>query len=403
MRTRLCFVFVFSLALRAASPPPVILVYGWYPKCASAPRNSTSTFGELESKLNSLGIATQYLRPCSVPATPGFSRASYEDLGQALGALIDQTLQANKATQVDVIGFSTGSPVIRAYLSGKQNALGGFQPPANHKIRKAVFLGGLFFGCGNGRAPIPDIQEDDIASASRFLWDLDTWNQGGDDLRGIDAIAVAGQGQPTLAGSVYPDGDGVHSLSSASLSFAYPAERTRIIKACHVLESCSPTVSYVDSDSHPVWLIVRSFLTGTDEWKGIGSSPDQAAATYGGVVVAVKDASDNLIDASQVSLPGRVLDRGDVITPGLFYADQVPKGDYTLEAKAQALVPAASFSLTPGTYTSVTMKPGPLISAVVPSDSGQRQPALAAGGAIEIRGTRLSSSSPFQVKDIKML
>ncbi len=391
MRIGLCFAFVFGLALHAESPAPVILVDGWYPKCVTAPRNSTSTFGQLEAKLNSLGIATQYLRPCSVPATPGFPRASFEDLAQALGVLIDQTMQATKATQVDVIGFSTGSPVIRAYLSGKQNAPGVFQPPQEHRIRKAVFLGGLFFGAGNGRAPVSDNQEDAVDPGCRFLWDLNTWNQGGDDLRGIDAIAVAGQGQATLAGSTYPDGDGVHSLSSASLSFAYPAERTRIIKACHVSEVCSPTVSYVDSDSHPVWLIVKSFLTGTDEWKAIGSSPDKEAATYGGVVVGVKDASDNLIDASQISLSGRVMDRPEVVSPGLFYADQVAKGDYTLEAKTQALVPTASFSLTPGTYTVVTMKPGPLISAVVPSDSGKRQPVLPAGGAIEIRGTRLST------------
>jgi uncharacterized protein (TIGR03437 family) len=396
MPLRLLAALLLAPALFGRSQPPVILVDGWYPKCATAPRSSTSTFGQLEAKLFAMGITTQYFRPCSVPATPGFSRATIEDLGQALGALIDQTLQAFKATQVDVIGFSTGSPVIRAYLSGKQNAPGVFQPPGEHTIRKAVFLGGLFFGAANGSSPIPDPQEDSTDPGSRFLWDLNTWNQGCDDLRGIDAVAVAGQGQPTLAGSASPDGDGVHSLSSASLSFAYPAERTRIIKACHVSEVCSPTVSYVDSDSHPVWLIVRSFLTGTDEWKTVGSSPDKEAATYGGVVVGVKDASDNLIDASQVSLSGRVLDRPDVskdrgAAPGLFFADQVAKGDYILQAAAQIPAPDVSFTARPGTYTVVTMKPGPLISSVVPSDSGSRQPSIGAGSAIEIRGARLST------------
>ena len=391
MRISCCFLFAFNLALVAAPPPPVILVDGWYPKCVTAPRNSISTFGQLEAKLNAMGLTTQYFRPCSVPATPGFPRASFEDLGQALGALIDRTLQGTKAAQVDVIGFSTGSPVMRAYLSGKQNAPGIFQPPGEHKIRRAIFLGGLFFGAANGRAPVSDNQEDAVDSGSRFLWDLNNWNQGGDDLHGIDAIAVAGQGQPTLAGTAYPDGDGVHSLSSASLPLAYPAERTRIINACHVSEVCEPTVSYVDSDSHPVWLIVKSFLAGTDEWKAIGAAPGKEAATYGGVVVGVKDASDNLIDASQVSLSGRVLDRPAVVSPGLFYADQIANGDYTMEATSAFSVPGVSFSVTPGTYTVVTMKPGPLIWSVVPSGSGIRQPSIAAGSAIDIRGVRLAT------------
>jgi len=251
MRIGSCLVFVFSLALHAASPPPVILVDGWYSNCATAPRTSKSTFGQLESKLNSLGITTQYFRPCSVPVHSSYARATIEELGQVLGALIEQTIQQTGASQVDVIAFSMGSPTVRAYLSGKQNAPGVFKPPENHKIRKAVFLGGLFFGVGNGRAPAPDPQDDALCTGTPFQWALNTWNQGGGDLRGIDAIAVAGSGQPTETGSGQPmetgfdisDGDGVASLTTSSLSFAYQAERTRIITACHVSEVCMPTVS----------------------------------------------------------------------------------------------------------------------------------------------------------------
>lgn len=122
MRTRLSLVFVFSLALRAASPPPVILVDGWYPKCATAPRTSTSAFGQLEAKLAATGIATQYFRPCSVPVQSSYARATIEELGQALGALVEQTTRQTGVSQVDVIAFSLGSPIVRAYLSGKQNA-----------------------------------------------------------------------------------------------------------------------------------------------------------------------------------------------------------------------------------------------------------------------------------------
>ncbi len=327
MRTCLYLGFVFSLALRAASPPPVILVDGWYPTCG-APRTSTSTFGQLEAKLNAIGITSRFFRPCSVPPQPGFARATIEELGQALGSLIEQTIQQTGATQVDVIAFSMGSPTVRAYLSGKQNTPGVFQPPADHKIRKAVFHGGLFFGGGNGHAPVPDPQDDALCTGTPFQWDLNTWDQGGGDLRGIDAIAVAGTGQATEAGNSMSDGDGVASLTTASLSFAYPAERTRIVKACHVSEICTPTVSFVDSDSHPTWLIVRSFLTGTDEWKAVGSSPDNNAtlSAGGGIFVAVKDAYDNLIDATRVSIGGSILDRDSKSGPGLFYSDWLASG-----------------------------------------------------------------------------
>jgi pimeloyl-ACP methyl ester carboxylesterase len=198
MRIRLCFVFVFSLALHAGSPPPVILVDGWYPNCATAPRSSTSTFGQLEAKLNAMGITTQYFRPCSVPVQSSYARATIEELGQALGTLIEQTIRQTKAPQVDVIAFSMGSPTVRAYLSGKQNARGVFQPPEDHKVRKVVFLGGYFFGVGNGHAPTPDPQDDALCIGTPLQWDLNTWNQGGDDLRGIDAIAPRSPIFPTV-------------------------------------------------------------------------------------------------------------------------------------------------------------------------------------------------------------
>lgn len=402
MRIEWPFLFVLSLALPAATPPPVILVDGWYFKCSTAPRNSISTFGQLEAKLGALGITTEYFRPCSVPAQPGFARATVEELAQALAKQIDLTIQETGAPQVDVIAFSVGSLTVRAYLSGKQNPPGVFQPPTPHRIRKAVFLGGQFFGVGNGESPpgsghcdpIPDPQDDAVCVGSRFLWDLNNWNQGGDDLRGIDAIAVAGSGQSTQVGSAFFNGDGVVSLSSSSLSFAYPAERTRIINACHVSEICTPTVSYIDSDSHPAWLVVKSFLGGTDEWKAVGSSPDKDAAqsANGGLLVGVHDASGTLIDATQASLSGWALDRSFESGLGLFYSGQVAKGDYLLQATAPIPVPDVSFTVTSGTYTVVTMKPGPLISSVVPSGSAARQPSIPAGSAIEIRGARLTDT-----------
>ena len=57
-----------------------------------------------------------------------------------------------------------------------------------------------------------DPQVRQILPGSRFIYDLATWNQGGDDLRGVDAISVAG--------SVTGGSDGLVPVPSASLSFA---------------------------------------------------------------------------------------------------------------------------------------------------------------------------------------
>lgn len=67
------------------------------------------------------------------------------------------------------------------------------------------------------------------------------------------------------------------------------------------------------------------------------------------------------------------------------------KGDYTLEASAPVPVPAVSFSSTAGTFSVITMKPGPLISAVIPAGSDMKKPKIPAGGGIVIYGARLAT------------
>ena len=59
-----------------------------------------------------------------------------------------------------------------------------------------------------------------ILPGSQFIYDLGTWNQGGDDLRGVDSVAVIG--------NVANGTDGLIPVPSASLSFATDAERTRL-------------------------------------------------------------------------------------------------------------------------------------------------------------------------------
>src|SRR5207237_5285562 len=77
---------------------------------------------------------------------------------------------------------------------------------------------------------------------------------------------------------------GLVPVTSATLSFAEPDERTRIVPYCHsdndlvniLGGGCNgPPLGKVTSDGHLSYRIIQSFLSGTDEWKSIGHSPSQ--------------------------------------------------------------------------------------------------------------------------------
>ena len=158
------------------------------------------------------------------PVLPAL-RPTLEEMGDALG----QRIAASTAPQVDVVVHSMGGLILRACLAGKQNSPGVFRPPANHKVRKAIFPASSNFGPGLAPTLLQfggaDPQVRAIVPGSRFVLDLATWNQGGDDMRGIDAVAVAG--------NVASGTDGLIPLPSASISFATDPERTRVVPYCH--------------------------------------------------------------------------------------------------------------------------------------------------------------------------
>jgi len=68
----------------------------------------------------------------------------------------------------------------------------------------------------------------------------------------------------------------------------------------------------------------------------------------GGVMVAVKDARDNLIQEVQLSMSGNVMAKG--VAPdsiGTFVEDSVEKGEYTLHATTPFPVPDRTFTALP--------------------------------------------------------
>src|SRR5262249_5989478 len=156
-------------------------------------------------------------------------------------------------------------------LSGLQKD-GTLTPPLDPKVRKFVGVAtpnfGSYFAANIAGIPFVASLLDDQAKAmlpgSAFLWNLSTWNQFGDDLRGVDALAVVGNrgSQPLGSG-----GDGVVSLTSASFGFARDMSRTRVVPYCHTespfIDCSGPSIASAPETTS----IVASFLAGTSDWQ----------------------------------------------------------------------------------------------------------------------------------------
>ncbi|HEU0120690.1 MAG TPA: hypothetical protein VFQ91_09210 [Bryobacteraceae bacterium] len=384
--------FLVFLALPAFTQP-VVLVNGYQlPPCDTV--TAESTFGQLPQRLRDLGREVIFFNNCSVAPAVGATRPSLEALGTALGQRIAQI----NAPQVDVVVHSMGGLILRAYLSGKQSAAGSFAPPAIHKVRKAVFLGTPHFGPGLAQVLLniggSDPQVRQIVPGTQFIADLATWNQGVDDLRGIDAVAVAG--------NVTSGGDGLVPVPSASLSFAADAERTRVVPYCHtdvgalalVAAACSrpPYLANVNSDDHLSWRIIRSFFSGTDEWRSLGTavSVDATGSTRGGLLVVPKDKDDNVLAGVTVVAAGstqlqKVAD--------YYYAEQIATGSQNVTVTAAGGNLNSPQSVTGGLYSVAVVKTGPYAAAVLPAAGRVATRTLAPGMFISLYGATLATDS----------
>jgi hypothetical protein len=157
--------------------------------CHSDDLLAAHAFGDLEARLNAQGVHTTFLATCSFSGNP-----SIEDLGNALGQLIGNL----NVPQVDIVSHSMGGLMVRSHLSGKQPSGKGFQPPLDPKVRKWISIATPNFGAliPPQLAPfLPDMESRQITPGSQFLFDLATWNQIHDDLRGIDAIGMTGNAE----------------------------------------------------------------------------------------------------------------------------------------------------------------------------------------------------------------
>lgn len=299
--------------LQASAQPPVVLLNGLQlpdsigdfllgricPASTSTPR-SAGTFGNLESLLRSEGLDVLFFDNCV--ECPG---GTIEQCGHALGRFLERYPRAAGAPEdADLVAHSMGGLIIRSWLSGKGDS--GFQPPGRTRVRKAIFLGTPHFGSYSAVSiPLLPPQVAQMTEGSPFLWNLATWNLGGDDLRGVDALAIAGAGCPL--GSAADAGDGVVALTSAALSFAREPDRTRVLPFRHtstVLGPCPARtlLANIDNAAHLSYRAVSSFLSGTDEWRAIGLSAAEhpVLSRYGGGILEWRDEQDQPVPSSRL-------------------------------------------------------------------------------------------------------
>src|ERR1700693_3272537 len=224
--------------------PPVVLLNGCevgFTNACPISNSSADTFGNLANYLVSDGVPIVYLFDNFVedPNQP------IEVLGNDLGTFLNsiQYDTGAQVPQIDLVGFSLGGLIARAYLAGLQPNQ-TFTPPTTTLVRNLVLIATPNFGsfvAGNYATSVaPGSQSAELEPGSAFLWNLGTWNQRSDDLRGVNAIAIIGNAgfySPNLSSgtSLSNASDGLVSLTSASLGFvAQQAAVTRIVPYCHV-------------------------------------------------------------------------------------------------------------------------------------------------------------------------
>ena len=306
------FAFLFGLPCIAAAQLvgpaaipngsiPVVFLDGYQLGCTGS-SSFSANFGKADQVLQASNLVTVYFDNCSVPNGP-----SIETLGAAFGQFLASLryLNGTPVPQVDVVAHSMGGLIVRVYLSGKQAAPATFAPPATPGIRKAIFLATPHFGTAAAGLLGTDEQTQEMSLGSQFLFDLNTWNQGTDDLRGVDALAIAGNGgtgvESSLSGSSLAGfDDGVVELTSASIGFAI-AGRTRIVPDCHTSDSlvfsygvcspASPAINNINDTNNVVGQIITSFITGTNTWTTLGQAieANTVASNNGGLILEAAD------------------------------------------------------------------------------------------------------------------
>lgn len=408
--------------------PPVVFLNGYQINCTDT--SFAPNFGAADKLLQANSIVTLFFDNCSVGGA--LNRPSLEALGLAFGKFLSglQYTDGSPVTQVDAVAHSMGGLILRSYLAGKQDVTpASFLPPPAPIIRRAVFLSTPHFGTNIAAALGVDVETQEMAPGSPFLFDLNRWNQGTDDLRGIQAISISGNGGTGQESLIPGLDDGVVTLTSSSLGFYQPGV-TRIVPYCHTgnilittfgfCPSSAPVINQIANDmSNPVSQILVSFLTGTSAWKSVGQAAEAnpLLSVLGGVELQLHDQNDALVTIGSATVPNgsggtTKLPLNSTVAA---YSDVLPAGtaiNFQITPANSATVQNAPETLPPTTSIAAVIKPGPLISpkGVVPAAGPTPFPLDVAPGAfVSIYGVNLSNSTmtaaqpyPNQLADVQV-
>jgi pimeloyl-ACP methyl ester carboxylesterase len=374
--------------LSRSSKPPVLFITGHDAVCPSAASGETPffniTFGRFDEVLARDGRASLVFEACATP-----NRPPIEDLAALLGQLLrgTQYRDGSPVTEIDVIAHSMGGLVLRAYLSSL--AVRGEGP----RVRKAVFIATPHFGTSVASPVENDPQLREMAPGSRFLFDLATWNQGRDDLLGVDAISIVG-----TAGKNGDVGftDSVATLTSASVAFAtdFAADNTIVLPLCHTFGGIGALLlcggagglARVDDDRHPTARAALSFLNDSREWQAAGepSKRNYLLSSAATVIAQLRDAQDQPVSVQSAKI---VASNGAAIPlsislGGLAYGDKLPPGltQLTLNGFTETV------TLRAGGGQALTLKPGPRITSVEPVTGAVWPLELASASTVRVRG-----------------
>ena len=388
-----------------AARPPVILLNGFQLVCgdtASTLAASADTFGQLATLLQADGAGVAYFNNCT------YGDISIEQLAGQLNNYIAglRYTDGTPVTQVDFVTHSMGGLIARAYLAGKGQASGSFSPPPNPKVRKLIAIATPHFG--SFQAGYIGAQESgDGAPETSFFWDLATWNQGQDDLRGVDALAVIGNAG--TYGTTANASDGVVSLTSGSLGFDEPDQRTRIVPYCHITPgfltglgmSCAnhQGIANIDSAAHLSAQIVRSFLADTTAWQSVGYPPsvDPFLSHYGGALLALKGTNDvyfaDLTSVTFDNAAGSLVAGPSKAIASLYYSEFIAGGPHSFSlTHSNAQVTTGTGTPVAGSGRALLFKFGPVISAVRSATGSLPGLTVASGSNITVYGSGFSGT-----------
>ncbi len=391
---------------------PVVLLNGFQLFCTDTDSTlaaSVGTFGQLASLLQADGAPVVFFNNCS------YGDISIEQLASQLNAWLAsaQYTDGTPVTQVDLVAHSMGGLIARAYLSGKRSVSGSFAPPANHKVHKLITIATPHFG--SFQASNIGVQESAMVLGSQFLWDLATWNQGQDDLRGVDALAVIGNAG--TYGSTNNASDGVVSLTSGSLNFARADQRTRIVPYCHTTPgfltglgmSCvnHQGIADINDPSHLTAQIVHSFLADTSAWQSIGAPPSQDPFLflrfYGGTFLALKGTNDvyfrDLTSVQFDSGAGQLISGPSNAIASIFYTEWAAGGQHNFVMNHSAgYATTDTGPISVGGAGALLFKYGPRISSVQSTTStGLPGLTVASGSTIVVRGVGFGNTTATQL------